>query len=497
MKYTEMKDKLLNLKSRIKPVWLILAAAAIVVLVVVLVVVTQNNSTAARAAERQNKVGDVYTARVKRGSLVVSASGSGTLVPSQEVSLGFSSSGTVKTVNVVVGQKVQKGDVLAELGEVEALQASASAAELELTLADKDLQDFQANAAAALGNAKLALADAKDAYEDARNAVVTKDMQRCDDDAIEEYYYDYKKAQEDLDKVDKAGYDSTYYENKILPLRNIRDQKYAKYIYCAGFTDYEIESSEANLLIAQAAVKTAQEKLDTLEANDGLDPVELARYKNAVDKAKAAYAEAQKDLNGATITAPFSGTILSVDTKAGENVVSAKDSASSSGSISGTSVITMADLDHPEIEFSVDETDMDKVAVGYEAEITFDAIPDRVFTGKVTVVEPSLTSENGYQVLKGLIALNMNTEQQEQVLLKGLSASVEIIGGEAQNATLVSVDALRSLGDGSYAVFVVDQSGQLTMREVEIGIMDYTYAQVISGLKEGEQVSTGSMEAIQ
>jgi multidrug efflux pump subunit AcrA (membrane-fusion protein) len=120
-----------------------------------------------------------------------------------------------------------------------------------------------------------------------------------------------------------------------------------------------------------------------------------------------------------------------------------------------------------------------------------------VFTGKVTVVEPSLSSENGYQVLKGLIALNMNTEQQEQVLLKGLSASVEIIGGEAQNATLVSVDALRSLGDGSYAVFVVDQSGQLTMREVEIGIMDYTYAQVISGLKEGEQVSTGSMEAIQ
>jgi multidrug efflux pump subunit AcrA (membrane-fusion protein) len=178
-------------------------------------------------------------------------------------------------------------------------------------------------------------------------------------------------------------------------------------------------------------------------------------------------------------------------------VVSAKDSASSDGSVSGTSVITMADLDHPEIEFSVDETDMDKVAVGYEAEVTFDAIPDRVFTGTVSVVEPSLTTENNYQVLKGLIALNMNTDEQNQVLIKGLTASVEIIGGEAQNATLVSVDALRSLGDGSYVVFVVDQSGELTMREVEIGIMDYTYAQVISGLKEGETVSTGSMESIQ
>ncbi len=497
MKSDKMKEKLLKLKSKIKPVWLIIAAAVFVALVVVLVVVVKNNSTAARAAEKQNKVGDVYTARVKRGSLVVSASGSGTLVPSQEVSLGFSSSGTVKAVNVVVGQKVQEGDVLAELGEVEALQASASAAELELTMAEKDLEDFQANAPAALGNAKLALADAKDAYEDAKSALVTEDMQRCEDDAIEEYYYDYKKAQEDLDKVDKEGYDSTYYENTILPLREARDAKYAKYIYCAGFTDYEIESSEANLLIAEAAVKTAQEKLDTLEANDGLDPVELAQYKNAVDKAKAAYAEAQKNLSGAIITAPFTGTILTVDTEAGENVVSAKDSASSDGSVSGTSVITMADLDHPEIEFSVDETDMDKVAVGYEAEITFDAIPDRVFTGDVTVVEPSLTSENGYQVLKGLIALNMNTEEQEQLLLKGLSASVEIIGGEAQNATLVSVDALRSLGDGSYAVFVVDQSGTLTMREVEIGIMDYTYAQVLSGLKEGETVSTGSMEAIQ
>ena len=82
-----------------------------------------------------------------------------------------------------------------------------------------------------------------------------------------------------------------------------------------------------------------------------------------------------------------------------------------------------------------------------------------------------------------------------QDLPAGLTASVDVIGGKAENALLVPVEALRELGAGEYAVFVVNDDGSLEMRPVEVGLMDYSNAEIISGLELGEQVSTGTVEA--
>ncbi len=78
-------------------------------------------------------------------------------------------------------------------------------------------------------------------------------------------------------------------------------------------------------------------------------------------------------------------------------------------------------------------------------------------------------------------------------MLLGSNATVEVIGGDVQDALLVPVDALRDLG-GEYAVFVQDENGELKMRMVEVGLMDYTYAEILSGLEEGEIVSTGIVQ---
>jgi multidrug efflux pump subunit AcrA (membrane-fusion protein) len=75
----------------------------------------------------------------------------------------------------------------------------------------------------------------------------------------------------------------------------------------------------------------------------------------------------------------------------------------------------------------------------------------------------------------------------------GLNATVEVIGGQTQNAVLVPVEALRELSEGQYALFVMED-GEPKLRTVEVGLMDFTFAEILSGVAEGEVVTTGIVE---
>jgi multidrug efflux pump subunit AcrA (membrane-fusion protein) len=145
------------------------------------------------------------------------------------------------------------------------------------------------------------------------------------------------------------------------------------------------------------------------------------------------------------------------------------------------------------LQVYLDETDFDKAIVGYAAEVTFDAYPDELFTGKVVQVDPSLSSSMGASLVSLLVQLDPLTLDQPQRLPLGMSATVDVIAGRAMNAVLVPVEAVRDLGDGTYAVFVVE-NGQPILRVVTIGITDLTYVEITSGLNAGEIVTTGIVE---
>jgi multidrug efflux pump subunit AcrA (membrane-fusion protein) len=76
-------------------------------------------------------------------------------------------------------------------------------------------------------------------------------------------------------------------------------------------------------------------------------------------------------------------------------------------------------------------------------------------------------------------------------LLGKMNVEVEVVAGEAKNAVLAPIQALRELGEDQYAVFVVKEDGELEMRIVQVGLRDYVNAEIRSGLQEGEVVSTG------
>jgi HlyD family secretion protein len=429
----------------------------------------------------QSGASALQTAQVRRGNLVLSATGTGTLAAGETVNLSFPTSGTVAAVNVAVGDQVKKGDALAELGDIESLQAAVNTAQLDLITANTTLETLKSGAAAALGNAQLNLATAKKAYDDAKSAYKTKGMLRCDQDTTDAYYQAYLLVKKQLDAFGPYATNTDYYLKVIKPVKENVDKAYMTYEYCAGFTDYEINSSQANLTVTQAALNDAQATLDKLQKNAGIDPDELALDQNKVDSAQVALTAAQKNLDGATLKAPFDGTILSVAGQAGDKVDT-------------STFISIADLSHPYVEFYVDETDMDKVSIGEEAQVVFDALPDKTFTGKVTRIQPQLVTVSNSQAIAGQVQIDLTPQLGNSTLPAGLNASVDIISGKAENALLVPIDALRDLGGGEYALFVLDASGKPRLRTVTVGLMDLTYAEIKSGVNEGEYVTTGIAE---
>jgi HlyD family secretion protein len=425
------------------------------------------------------------TAQVRQGSINLSVSGSGTLAAGQESNLAFSASGTVARVDVEVGDSVKKGAVLAVLADLSSLQDDINSAQLALNSGQQELDTLKQSASANLANAQLELANAQKAVSSAKSGVVQKGWARCDKATIDAYYYKYTRAKDFLDSLGDGADNPDFYESTILPQKNIVAQAKTEYEYCARYADYEISASQATSLIAESTLQKAQAKLDSLTKNNGIDPIELATAENKVSSAQLKVETAKTALAGATLTAPFDGTILSVAGSAGDKV--------------GTeSFITLADMAHPLVNFSVDEADMDKIAIGQTAKVVFDALSEQNFEGKVTRIDPALTTSGNYKVVTGIIQLNLNQNNApatpNKKLLKGLTGTVILVQGSAENVLLVPVQALRDLNDGTYAVFVVGSNGQPRMKVVEVGLKDDTSAEIKSGLKTGDVVSTGTVQ---
>ena len=467
-------------KNKKRRIWIIsiLAVVALAGAAILYFTLIQKQAEPSSAANPGYK-----TTTVRVGDLTISASGTGTLAAGRQANLSFPIAGEVAELNVKMGDAVTSGEVLAKLADTSSLEVSLAAAQLALTQAQKNLDDLTTYAQYNLAYDRLTLAQAQQTYDEAADSVVKKGWARCDRDTLTAYYDRYQRALSRLDEVKNSGdaSNSDYYLGIIKTAQDEVDTAYANYTYCTGYTDYEIVSSQADLVVAQGLLTQAQAKYDTLNANNGIDPIELAQAKLDVEKAGAALEQAQKNLDNATLEAPFDGIVLSVAGEAGDTV--------------GTGTfITIIDMLHPKVTFMVDEADSSLVSVGKQATMTFDALPDDTYTGSVTEVSPSLNSTAGYRVLEGVIKLELTREQLTRQLLNGMSGSVEIISGSAKNTLLVPVEAVRDLGDGTYGVMKLGSDGKLKLTVVTIGLQDDTYIEIKSGLSQGDVISTGITE---
>jgi HlyD family secretion protein len=315
-----------------------------------------------------------------------------------------------------------------------------------------------------------------------------------------------------------------------------------------------VDQARANLELAQQTLKRQQDL-----AKDGLTPREaLERAQNDVivretdlkarqqevqtreqqiRQEQAALATTQYNLSQVTIASPMDGIVTRRNIEEGENVVVGTMNNA------GTVLLTVADMSEIQAEIEVDETDIPNVTIGQPAIITIDAVPDRMFKGRVTDIgnSPIQTAAQTNNAAGQRQATNFKVvvtiDDPVPDVRPGFTCTAEITTATRKNATAVPIQSLtvrellfdsagklihepppplqrRWFGapaptapqpppepgpgqrrDETEGVFVM-RDGKAVFQPVKVGIAGERYFEVLSGLNAGDQVITGPFDSV-
>ncbi|MCE1252087.1 MAG: efflux RND transporter periplasmic adaptor subunit [Anaerolineae bacterium] len=444
------------------------------------------------AASASRSTSTAYqTDRVRKSDISLSSAGSGSLITETSVDLGFETGGVLAELNVQPGSQVKAGDVLAVLDDIDELKQAVTTKELALQEAQTELDDLLDSAQKNLAQALLDVSNAQATQVWSENHVVQKNTQRCTDSTTYTYLMQYIYDSSDYNAwnrhlTDGSGYGTSFIQENINKYNKKMYESYENWKYCEGYTDNEILASDANNQLAEANYQKAETVYENLKNNEGLDPKAIALAQAKVTNAQNELKSAKTDLEGATIVAPMDGTIISVDYKVGETIKDPSDGV--------TPIMTLADLKHPVLQVYIDQADMQNFQVNCKADVSFDALPNQTFSGIVTQVYPTVTSSSGSDTLEGIVQLDDITSTLKQELPLNLPAMVDVVCSEANNVLIVSVNSIYDIaGDHPY-VYVLNSLGQPEKREVTIGLANDSFAEIKSGLSEGENVISESIK---
>lgn len=278
-----------------------------------------------------------------------------------------------------------------------------------------------------------------------------------------------------------------------------------------------VEQRQASVKVQEIAIESGRVKISNLETQLGrkeqlferglLDEDSFQLAENELELAKldlesreaslvqsnALLQEANKNLSKTSVYSPLDGMVTSLDIKVGETAIS------STTNVPGSSLMTIANPDSIQTEINVDEADIANVAVGQEAEIVAIAYPDRPMKGRVESIAISAKQPSGSQSLSFEVKI-IFTDTNGVVLRPGMSCRAEIFTNTNEEVLAVPIQAIQieediELNETMFTVFVND-AGIARKKDVEVGISDDQYQEIISGLNAGEQVIIGPDRAL-
>jgi HlyD family secretion protein len=261
-------------------------------------------------------------------------------------------------------------------------------------------------------------------------------------------------------------------------------------------------------------VATGLESQSSFEAKQAEYQVEVARYKSTMDQvaqSRAALKQARDDLSKTTIYAPMSGTISALNKEAGEIALGSQ--------FQKDVILTVADLSAMEAQVNVDENDIMSIALGQEADIDVDALPGQSLKGVVSEIGSSAMSQGaGTTEQKTEFEIKITILNPPKSLRPGMTASANVTTKVIDNALSVplqsvaarSVDQLTMKGekrqdaesrykadkDGFVEVIFCVEKGKAVAKQVKTGIQGEDLIEVLDGVKEGDEIVTGSYRAI-
>jgi HlyD family secretion protein len=432
--------------------WIWIGAGAIAVVVVVALVLSARARSSAALAYQ--------TEPIATGSLTAKVGATGTVHANQMATLLFQTAGTVGTVAAGPGDQIKTDEILATL-ERTSLSANVILAQADLVEAERALEDVLASTTAK-AQAELALANAEDALSDAEyNRTVQQQGYRASPETIREAEAKLVLAQDEVDRY-KGIYDSASGDSaKALALVNLSAAQQRRDAALRNLNWYKGKPSDndqaildAKVAVAEAALEDARRAYERVK--DGPNAGDVAAAQARVDAARASLGLAQ-------ISAPFAGTVTFVGVKPGDVVAP------------GTVAFGLADLSRLLVDVEVSEVDIDSLEMGQDATLSFDAISDKTYQGKVTEV-----GQVGAAV-QGVVNFEVEVEvlNPDESIKPGMTAAVDIVVTELTDVLLIPNRSVR-VQDGQRVVYVV-RDGELAQVEITLGASSDSYSQVLAG----------------
>jgi len=240
-------------------------------------------------------------------------------------------------------------------------------------------------------------------------------------------------------------------------------------------TKDELAANDVELAKAQAEVTRLAAAKQEFERDVQLD---AGRSTFAVQQGQSEVAALEEKVRSGRITAPADGTLYSLPIKTGDFVKT------------GDLLAEMADLHKVRVRAFIDEPELGVLEPGQQVRITWDALPNRTWTGKTEVIPKQVVARGARSV--GELLCTVNNDNLE--LLPNINVNVRINSQERSNVLTVPRGSVASDGNQRF-VYVVKHNelsvnkSRLERREIRVGIADSTNYEVTSGLQENEMIA--------
>ena len=262
----------------------------------------------------------------------------------------------------------------------------------------------------------------------------------------------------------------------------------------------------------------SDEQIEQLRTQVEVAQAQLEAANHAIDQATASFRDAQSSLSKTTIAAPMSGRITRLSVEEGETAIQGtfnKDAAT---------MLTISDMSVLETKVKVDETDVSRIKIGDSTVIQLDAFPDTTFLGRVSEISNSSVKGASTGGTGGSADQAIDYEVTIQLLnappetRPDFSATAKIITQTRNGALSIPIIALTVREDSVKpdtsltlakkaptkqvgkrdveGVFVIGSNNKVAFRPVKVGIAGEKYFEVLSGVKEGENIVGGTYQAI-
>ncbi|MGB0005683.1 MAG: efflux RND transporter periplasmic adaptor subunit [Candidatus Sulfotelmatobacter sp.] len=229
---------------------------------------------------------------------------------------------------------------------------------------------------------------------------------------------------------------------------------------------------------AEEAVQRAQADATLLEQKqkERYSEPEVAKVQAQGAEAQAAYAAAEDALAKSSVRAPFDGIVYALPVKQGAYVQT------------GDLLLQEGDLSKMLVRSFVDEPEIGRLTTGQKIEVTWDAVPGRIWNGTVSTV-PSTVKLRG---ARNVGEVTSTVDNHDRRLLPNVNVGVTIITAEHSDVLTLPREAVRMDDTKPYVYQVVD--GELKRRDVEVSLQNLTQVEITAGLPEHAQVALSSAD---